>query len=439
MLSDDPLPGRAGDLLQAAEALVIGLDSRIEPVAEGGERESRLVGAVEPAAHRLFRKPGGHKIDELAEKERTERKRTARGALQQHALRRACRQRGRHGCQRGGILDHRFRGLGLAVFRGHYGRRMAWGAPQRMVLVCKTGGAGDDERWKAELRRLMPELEIRDWPDIGDPADVEFVLLFASAPGLFDGMTGLRAVLSAGAGVDGFLGDLPQGVPAARLVDPWMQTAMAAWVVHAVLHFSRNMPAYADQQARGIWREQFEEYFEPRRVGILGCGEIGRRTGGLLADLGFRVTGWTRTARDLGPLENLHGAAGLDELLAESEFLVCLLPLTPETEGLLDAGRLARLPDGAFFVNASRGRVVVQQDLVAALDSGRLGGAWLDVTDPEPLPPGDPLWRHPRVWITPHVAGVTNPVTGAALVAENIRRARAGEPLTHPVDRNRGY
>ncbi len=308
-----------------------------------------------------------------------------------------------------------------------------------MVLVCKTGGAGDDERWKAELRRLMPELEIRDWPDTGDPAEVEFVLLFASAPDLFEGMTGLRAVLSAGAGVDGFLEDLPAGVPAARLVDPWMQTAMAAWVVHAVLHFARNMPAYASQQARGVWRELFEEYFEPRRVGILGCGEIGRRTGGVLADLGFRVTGWTRTPRDLGMLENSYGEDGLDDLLSGSEFLVCLLPLTVETEGLLDAARLARLPEGAFFVNASRGRVVVQADLVAALDSSRLGGAWLDVTDPEPLPPGDPLWRHPKVWITPHVAGVTNPVTGAALVAENIRRARAGEPLTHPVDVTRGY
>ncbi|MYE02888.1 MAG: glyoxylate/hydroxypyruvate reductase A [Alphaproteobacteria bacterium] len=313
------------------------------------------------------------------------------------------------------------------------------GMPQRMVLVCKTGGAGDDEQWKSEVRRLVPGLEIRDWPDIGDPSEVEFVLLFASAPGLFDGMTGLRAVLSAGAGVDGFLGDLPEGVPAARLVDPWMQTAMAAWVVQAVLHFARNMPAYAAQQARGVWREQFEEYFEPRRVGILGCGEIGRRTGGLLADLGFRVTGWTRTPRDLGGLENSHGEDGLDDLLSGSEFLVCLLPLTAETEGLLDAARLARLPEGAFFVNASRGRVTVQRDLVAALDSGRLGGAWLDVTDPEPLPPGDPLWRHPKVWITPHVAGVTNPVTGAALVAENIRRARAGEPLTHPVDVTRGY
>ncbi len=308
-----------------------------------------------------------------------------------------------------------------------------------MVLICKTGGAGDDALWKAALHRLMPALDIRDWPDIGDPAEAEFVLLFSGAPGLFDGMTGLRAVFSAGAGVDGFLDDLPAGVPAARLVDPWMHTAMAGWVVHAVLHFARNMPAYAAQQARGVWRELFEAYFEPRRVGILGCGEIGRRAGGMLADLGFRVSGWTRTPRDTGALENRHGAAGLDALLAESEFLVCLLPLTPETEGLLDAARLAQLPDGAFVVNAARGALIVQKDLLAALDSGRLGGAFLDVAEPEPLPPGDPLWRHPKVRITPHVAGVTNPVTGARLVADNIRRARAGEPLSHPVDRNRGY
>ena len=433
------MPAGAGDLLQAPEALVVGVDCRIEAVPECGERKAWPVGAIEPAAQRLVRKAGGCEIDELAEEERPERDCAAGRARQHHARRRAFRQRGGNGAERGCALDDRFCGLGLAVFRGHYGRRMAWGALQRMVLVCKTGGAGDDERWKEELRRLMPDLEIRDWPDIGDPAETEFVLLFHSAPGLFEGMTGLRAVLSAGAGVDGFLGDLPAGVPAARLVDPWMQTAMAAWAVHAVLHFARNMPAYAAQQARGVWREQFEAYFEPRRVGILGCGEIGRRTGGALADLGFRVSGWTRTPRDLDGLENLHGAEGLDAMLAGSEFLVCLLPLTPGTEGLLDARRLAQLPEGAFFVNASRGRVVVQRDMLAALDSGRLGGAWLDVAEPEPLPPGDPLWRHPRVRITPHVAGVTNPVTGAALVAENIRRARAGEPLTHPVDRNRGY
>ncbi len=433
------MPGGAGNLLQAPEALVVGVDDRIEPVPEGSERNARPVGAIEPAPQRLFGETDGCEIDKLAEEERPERKPAARRTHQHHACRRAFRQRGRNGVERGGALDDRFGGLGLAVFRGHYDCRMAWGALQRMVLVCKTGGAGDDERWKTELTRLLPDLEIRDWPHIGDPAEAEFVLLFHSAPGLFDGMTGLRAVLSAGAGVDGFLGDLPADVPATRLVDPWMQTAMAAWVVHAVLHFARNMPAYAAQQARGVWREQFEEYFEPRRVGILGCGEIGRRTGGVLADLGFRVSGWTQTPRDLDRLENLHGETGLDRLLAGSEFLVCLLPLTQETDGLLDARRLAQLPQGAFFINASRGRVIAQHELLAALDSGRLGGAWLDVAEPEPLPPGDPLWRHPRVWITPHVAGVTNPVTGAALVAENIRRARSGEPLTHPVDRNRGY
>ncbi len=308
-----------------------------------------------------------------------------------------------------------------------------------MVLICKTGGAGEDALWKAELARRLPELEIRDWPDIGDPAEARFVLLFTSAPGLFEGMTGLRAVLSAGAGVDGFVADLPPGVPAARLVDPWMQTALAGWVVHAVLHFARNMPAYGAQQARGLWRERFEAHFEPRRVGILGCGGIGRRAGEALAGLGFRVAGWTRTPRALGPLESRHGPEGLDALLAESEFLVLLLPLTPETQGLLDAGRLARLPEGAFLINAARGALVSQPALLAALDGGRLGGAFLDVTDPEPLPPGDPLWRHPKVRLTPHVAGVTNPITGAALVAENIRRALAGEPLTHPVDTDRGY
>ena len=309
-----------------------------------------------------------------------------------------------------------------------------------MALIFKAG-AGEGALWRAEIARHVPDLEFRIWPEVGDPATVEFALLFESRPGMFAGMGGLRAILSAGAGVDGILRDprLPEGVPIIRLVDPWMHTAMAQWIVHAVLHFARNMPQYAALQARGAWRELFEEHFEPRRVGILGCGAIGSRAGGILADLGFAVSGWTRTPRDLGPLDAHHGPDGLDRVLGTSEFLVLLLPLTPTTAGLIDAGRLALLPRGAHLINAARGGVVVQRDLLGALDGGRLAGAFLDVTDPEPLPPGDPLWRHPKVRITPHVAGVTNPVTGAALVAETIRRVRAGEPFAHSVDRTKGY
>ncbi len=309
-----------------------------------------------------------------------------------------------------------------------------------MAILFKAS-ADNAELWRREIAARIPDLPFRIWPDVGDPAQVEFALLFRAEPGMLGQFPNLKAVLSTGAGVDGILSDpsLPRHVPIARIVDPWMTTAMGQWVVHAVLHLHRQMDAYAEQQRRGEWKE-LEEWTEATpRVGILGCGEIGGFAGRALAGLGFEVVGWTRAPKDLGPIRNFAGAAELPAFLAVSEFLVCLLPLTPETEGILDARTFAMLPKGAFVINAARGRHLVQPDLLAALDSGHLAGAFLDVTDPEPLPPDHPLWRHPKVTITPHVAGVTNPYTATAQVAENIRRVRAGAPMLNLVDRDSGY
>jgi len=309
-----------------------------------------------------------------------------------------------------------------------------------MALLYKPG-AGNPALWKREIARHLPDLEIRDWSDPGDPADIEFVLLFRGEPGALRRFPNLKAILSTGAGVDGIMADpdLPPGVPISRIVDPWMSIRMSQWVVHAVLHFARQMPGYEALQQRREWRELHEEHYEDRPVGILGCGAIGSMAGGILAQLGFAVTGWTRSPRDLGPLANAHGADGLPGFLRQSEFLVCLLPLTDETRGILNRETLALLPPGAFVINAARGGHIVAADLIEALDAGRLGGAFLDVTVPEPLPADDPLWRHPKVKLTPHVAGITNPLTATAQVCENIRRALAGEPLLNTVDRASGY
>ena len=308
------------------------------------------------------------------------------------------------------------------------------------AIVFKPN-ADNADLWRREIGARVPDLEFRVWPDSGNPADVEFVLLFRAEPGMFVPFSNLRAILATGAGVDGILQDphLPRHVPLARIVDPWMTTAMGQWVVHAVLHTSRKMDAYAEQQRRGEWRELEEWTDHTPQVGILGCGEIGGFAGRALAGLGFAVAGWTRTPKDLGQIRNFAGEAALPGFLAWSEFLVCLLPLTPATEGLLNAETFARLPRGAHFINAARGRHVVTADLLAALDSGQLASAFLDVTEPEPLPPDHPLWTHPKVTLTPHVAGITNPYTAAAQVVENIRRVRAGEPLLNRLDAASGY
>lgn len=309
-----------------------------------------------------------------------------------------------------------------------------------MAILFKAS-VDNVDLWRREFARRVPDVEFRIWPDYGNPEDVEYILLFRAEPGIFPLFPNLKAVLATGAGVDGILSvpDFPQHVPLARIIDDWMTNQIVQWVVHAVLHFERQFESYASQQRRGEWKELETWSDRVPRVGILGCGEIGGAAGRLLASMEFDVAGWTRTARDLGPITNFAGTDALEAFLGRSDHLVCLLPLTESTRGILNGRTLRRLPRGAYVINAARGRHIVTADLVAALDEGQVGGAFLDVTDPEPLPPDHPLWRHPKVIVTPHVAGITNPLTASAQIAENIRRSEAGEPLLNRVDTGSGY
>jgi glyoxylate/hydroxypyruvate reductase A len=172
---------------------------------------------------------------------------------------------------------------------------------------------------------------------------------------------------------------------------------------------------------------------------VLGLGAIGGDTAAKLASLGFQVAGWSRTPKALEGIESFHGEAGFLPFLQRTDILVCLLPLTPETTGVLDARAFAALPAGAYVINLARGGHVVEEDLLAAIDGGHLAGATLDVFQTEPLPNGHPFWAHPKVHVTPHIAGLTNPRTSAAQVIENIRRVRAGQPPLNLVDAARGY
>jgi glyoxylate/hydroxypyruvate reductase len=309
-----------------------------------------------------------------------------------------------------------------------------------MVLLFRSS-VDSAARWQSELARLSPEFDIRIWPELGDPSEIEYALVWRPEPGLLASLPNLKLILSLGAGVDHILCDpqLPRAVPIVRLVDPYLTAAMSEYVVLQVLRLHRHDLDYRIQEEAEIWQELPQKNARERPVGILGFGEIGQHVGGKLASLGFPVSGWSRSAKTIAGFTTYTDAVGLTQMLGKTEILVCLLPLTPQTEGILCARNFTTLPVGAAIVNAGRGGHLVEEDLIPALDSGQLSAAALDVFRAEPLPPGHPFWHHPRILVTPHIAGITNPATAAPIILDNIRRFKEGRPLMNQVDPAQGY
>jgi glyoxylate/hydroxypyruvate reductase A len=309
-----------------------------------------------------------------------------------------------------------------------------------MALLFRSS-VDSEARWKPRLVELMPELEVRLWPEIGDPRAIDYALVWRPEPGLLASLPNLKLILSLGAGVDHILSDpqLPRHVPIVRLVDSYMTEAMSEYVVLQVLRLHRRDLDYRAQQDAQMWRELAQKNAAERSVGILGFGELGQDAGRKLKGLGFDVAFWSRTEKIVDGFAGYAGPAGLSAMLAGTEILVCLLPLTSETEGILNEKNFARLPRGAGVINAARGAHLVEDDLIAALDTGRLSAAVLDVFRDEPLPRDHPFWLHPRIVVTPHVAAMTNPSTAAPIVLDNIRRFEEGRPLLNLVNLERGY
>ncbi|MBD0270441.1 MAG: glyoxylate/hydroxypyruvate reductase A [Acetobacteraceae bacterium] len=308
------------------------------------------------------------------------------------------------------------------------------------VLLSTDPPAMED--WRAALLAEEPGLDIRMFPDSGDPAAIEAAVVWTSHDmAELRRYPNLRLVVSMGAGVDHLLRPPgpPPGVPVARLKDARLTQGMTEWVLLNVLRFHRQDLEYRSLQAGRRWEELPAPDTARRRVGILGLGELGGAAAAALLALGFPVMGWSRAPKDRPGVECFHGASGFDAMLRRADVLVCLLPLTPETRGILDRRAFGLLPHGAFLLNAARGGHVAQDDLVAALDSGRISAAALDVFEPEPLPTDHPFWSHPRVVMTPHAASITIPSSAAPQVVENLRRARSGRPLINLVDFGAGY
>jgi glyoxylate/hydroxypyruvate reductase A len=224
-----------------------------------------------------------------------------------------------------------------------------------------------------------------------------------------------------------------------RLVDPALTELMVEYVIYWVIHHHRGFADYAARQREGVWRRTWPGQVHEKRVGIMGLGELGGAAAEALASLGFTVAGWSRTQHTIPGVEVFHGETGLLPFLNRTEILVCLLPLTPVTAGILDARALAALPAGACLINVARGEHLVEEDLLAALESGQVAAATLDVFRREPLPPDHPFWRHPQVTVTPHVASLTNTHTATSEIATDIRRLLAGQPPRRVVDVARGY
>ncbi len=310
-----------------------------------------------------------------------------------------------------------------------------------MAILLSTKAATMQD-WRAALLEVDPSLDIRLFPEVGDPAGIEAAVCWTQHDmAELRRYPNLKLIVSMGAGVDHLLRQPgpPPGVPVARLKDARLTQGMTEWVLLNVLRFHRQDPEYRAQQAARVWNELPAPDTHKRRVGMLGLGELGSAAARAIRALEFPVMGWTRNPRRRDGVETFHGAAGLDAMLAQTDILVCLLPLTPDTRGVINARSLALLPRGAFLINAARGGHVVADDLLASLDSGHIAGAALDVFEPEPLPSGHAFWSHPKVLVWPHAASITIPSSAAPQVVENLQRAREGRPLINLVDFSAGY
>jgi glyoxylate/hydroxypyruvate reductase A len=308
-----------------------------------------------------------------------------------------------------------------------------------MALLYKADPVRGAE-WKALIAAKKPDLPVHVWPETGDAAAVRYLAVWEPPDDMAVRFPQTKIVFSVGAGVDQFdFAALPAHVPLVRMLDPGISEGMVEYVTLAVLALHRNLVDYIADKGAQRWSAIRLVPAHKRRVGILGLGQLGEASFRKLAGFGFSMSGWSRSPRVIDGVTCHAGMEALPDFLAACDILVCLLPLTEQTRGVLNADLFGKMPHGAALVNAGRGGHLQQDDLLAALASGQLSSAFLDVTDPEPLPQGHPLWTHPRVILTPHVASMTRPETAVDFVLETIERHEAGLPLRGLVDRKRGY
>lgn len=314
------------------------------------------------------------------------------------------------------------------------------------LLFCSAASNG--AQWRAALARALPTARVHAYSHLPDDAEtaappqgIDYALLWKPPPRLLRELGSVKAIFNLGAGIDAMAGidAVPAGVPIVRVEDAGMAEQMSEFVVHAVLRRYREFDAYAEAQRAVLWRPLARQDKRAFGVGILGIGVLGTAVAAALQAFDFPIAGWSRTRKKVPGVDSYAGDGELDSFLARCRVLVCLLPLTRATRGLLDRRALSKLPVGAHVVNVARGALIVDEDLLALLDEGRLASATLDVFRDEPLPASHAFWHHPRISITPHVSAVTLVEESVAQIAAKIARLEAGLPITGIVDRDRDY
>ncbi|MBT5500002.1 MAG: glyoxylate/hydroxypyruvate reductase A [Thiotrichales bacterium] len=298
------------------------------------------------------------------------------------------------------------------------------------------------EVWSSGLQEAMPEMDIKVYPDEGDVNDIEYAVVWKHPRGILKKYPNLKAILSLGAGVDHIISDseLPKGLPIVRLVDKKLTHEMCLHSLHWVLHFHSDQYLYRIQQQSREWIQQSSVQSEDRTIGIMGLGNIGKAIGDSLVNLDFKVIGWgARPKNSTGEIEYYYGHEQLSEFLSQTDILINILPLTENTKNILTKNELKLLPKGSFIINIGRGGIINENDLLSFLNSGHINAAALDVFAQEPLPENNSLWGHSSVYITPHIAGQSNPGSAAKTIAENIRLIEKGESPYPIYSLNSGY
>ena len=301
---------------------------------------------------------------------------------------------------------------------------------------------GDGLVWQTFLTPHSPGLDFRIHPNSGAPEDIEAVLVWNHPLDSLAHFPRLRLVMSLGAGVDHIMASrhlVPDGVTLTRIVDPAMTAQMTSWCVMVMLHHVRRMEDYRQLHRERCYRELMVPLPRDVTVGILGLGVLGGHCARVVAAMGYQVRGWSRSPHDIDGVTCHRGHDELEHFLAPCDIVICLLPLTAETEGILNARTMSWMKRGSFLINAARGGHIVEEDLIRAIDQGQLAGATLDVQRQEPMPDDHPFWHHPKILTFPHIAAVTVPQTAALQIAENCRRLATGKPFINTVDLKHGY
>ena len=304
-----------------------------------------------------------------------------------------------------------------------------------ILIICPHR---DPTAWKRSLQAAAPDVQIEVYPEIENPEAVELALSWRHPQGVFNQFPNLKVIASMGAGIDHIVKDreIPKSITITRVVDEQLTEDMSIFVLALVLEHVRNLSLH---HCSTKWETSTYQRPEELQIGIMGLGVLGIAAAEILRKNGFRVSGWSKSAKDLSKIKTFHGSEQLDEFLKQSNILVCLLPLTSETKDILNKDLFRKLPEDAYLINVARGEHLVEEDLLEVISNGHLSGASLDVFRQEPLPEEHPFRKNGKIKITPHIASVTSAARVAPQIAENYSRMKAGKPLKNVVDREKQY